>query len=254
MIASRIGEESRAALGLLTRIPVAERLPERPGAAAFGVVGIVIATVAAIPLLLLSGPADEPDLAAIGAIAAVVLLSGALHLDGLADTADALLARDPETAERARKDPAVGPGGLAAVVLILATEVASLLSLTDSLAVLQVAWVLVAAGGVSRVVPIVLVWATPRDARSEGLGAWFADRIGPLDVALAVGSAVIVVAAVAVAVKPALAIDIVMGALVGIAAGWLVAWRRGGLDGDVLGASIELAFGAILATTAVLVR
>jgi len=254
MIASRIGDESRAALGLLTRIPVAARLPERPGAAAFGVVGIVIAAVAAIPLLLLAGPADEPGLAAIGAIAAVVLLSGALHLDGLADTADALLASDPATAERARKDPAVGPGGLAAVVLILATEVAALLSLADSMAVLEVAWVLVAAGGISRVVPVMLVWATPRDARSAGLGAWFADRIGPLDVVLAVGSAMVVVAAVAIAVRPALAIDVVVGAVVGIATGWLVAWRRGGLDGDVLGASIELAFAAVLATTAVLVR
>jgi adenosylcobinamide-GDP ribazoletransferase len=254
MTTVRIGEESRAALGLLTRIPVAARLPDRPGAAAFGVVGIVIAALAAVPFVLLVGPADEPQLAAIAAIATVVLLTGALHLDGLADTADALLARDPETAERARKDPAVGPGGLAAVVLILAAEVAALVSLTDAMAAIQVAWVIVAAGGVSRVVPVVLVWATPSDARSAGLGAWFADRIGPLDVAIAVGSAVVIVALVAVAVRPALAVDILVGALVGVLAGWLVAWRRGGLDGDVLGASIELAFAAILATTPVLVR
>jgi adenosylcobinamide-GDP ribazoletransferase len=254
VIAARIGEESRAALGLLTRIPVAERLPDRPGAAAFGVVGIIIAGLAAVPFMLVAGPADEPQLAAVAAVAGIVLLTGALHLDGLADTADALLARDPETAERARKDPAVGPGGAAAIVLILAAEVAAVVSLTDALTVLQVAWLLVAAGGVSRVVPVVLVWATPQDARAAGLGAWFADRIGPLEVALAVGSALAVVGALAIAVRPAVAIDVVAGTVVGIAAAWLVAWRRGGLDGDVLGASIELAFAAILASAAVLIR
>ena len=254
MMLARIGEESRGALGLLTRIPVAERLPERPGAAAFGVVGIVIAGIAAVPFVLLGGPADEPQLASIAATAAIVLLSGGLHLDGLADTADALLAPDPDSAERARKDPAVGPGGLAAVVLVLATEVASLLSLTSSLATIGVAWVLVAAAGISRVVPIALVWATPRDARSAGLGGWFADRIGRLDVAIAVASAVAVVLVLAIAVGSAVAVDVLIGSLVGIATGWLVAWRRGGLDGDVLGASIELSFVSILATTAVLVR
>jgi adenosylcobinamide-GDP ribazoletransferase len=251
---ARIGEESRGALGLLTRIPVAARLPERPGAAAFGLVGIVMAAVAAVPFVVLCGPADEPQLASIAVIAAMVLLSGALHLDGLADTADALLAPDVASAERARKDPAVGPGGLAAVVLVLATEVAALLSLSSSLAAIPVAWVLVAAAGVSRVVPISLVWATPQEARSVGLGGWFADRIGRLDVAVAVASAVAVVAMLAIAVRPAVAVDVVVGSLIGIAAGWLVAWRRGGLDGDVLGASIELSFASILATTAVLVR
>jgi adenosylcobinamide-GDP ribazoletransferase len=254
MIGSRIGEESRAALGVLTRIPVAERMPERPGAAAFGVVGIVIAAIAAIPLVVLGGPLDEPGLASIAAIAVMVALSGALHLDGLADTADALLARDKESAERARKDPAVGPGGLAAVVLVLVAELAALGSLVASLPTLSVAWILVAAAGVSRVVPVALVWATPRAARSAGLGTWFADRIGLPDVAIAMVSVVAVVVALAIAVGPAVAVDLVIGAMVGVAADWLVAWRRGGLDGDVLGASIELAFVAMLTATAVLVR
>jgi adenosylcobinamide-GDP ribazoletransferase len=253
-ITTRIGEESRAALGLLTRIPVAARLPERPGAAAFGIVGIAIAALAAIPLVLLDGPADEPQLASITAIAVLVALSGGLHLDGLADTADALLARDPETAERARKDPAVGPGGVAAIVLVLVAELAALVSLTASMTALQSAWVFVAAAGVSRVIPVVLVWATPREARSAGLGAWFADRVGSIDVALAVGTGIAVVVALAVVLGTTLAVDVVIGSVIGIAAGWSMAWRRGGLDGDVLGASIELAFAAILATTAVLVR
>ena len=254
MSGSRLAEESRAAIGLLTRIPVAGRLPDRPGAAAFGVVGIVLAVVAAIPFVLLAGPADEPVLAAIAAIAALVVLSGAMHLDGLADTADALLARDAESAERARKDPAVGPGGLLAIVLVVTAEIAALSSLAASTLPIETAWVLVAAAGVSRVLPIVLVWATPDARTTEGLGSWFTERLGPLDVALAVASGVAIVALLAVTTRPALAIDVIVGTAIGIVAGWFLALRRGGLDGDVLGASIELGFVSILATTAVLVR
>ena len=254
MSASRLAEESRAAIGLLTRIPVADRLPDRPGAAAFGVVGIVLAVVAAVPFVLLAGPADEPLLAAIAAIAVLVVLSGAMHLDGLADTADALLARDPESAERARKDPALGPGGVLAIGLVVGAEVAALTSLATSTLPVETAWVLAAAAGVSRVLPVVLVWATP-DARSGGgLGSWFTERLGPLDLTIAVASGVAIVALLALATRPALAIDVIVGTAIGVAAGWLLALRRGGLDGDVLGASIEVGFASILVTTAVLVR
>ncbi|HKQ17384.1 MAG TPA: adenosylcobinamide-GDP ribazoletransferase, partial [Solirubrobacterales bacterium] len=235
-------------------IPVADRLPDRPGAAAFGVVGIFLAVVAAVPFVVLASSTDEPVLAAIAAIATLAVLSGAMHLDGLADTADALLARDPESAERARKDPAVGPGGLLAIVLVVSAEIAALSSLAASTLPIETAWVLVAAAGVSRVLPIVLVWATPDPRTANGLGSWFTERLRPLDVALAVASGVAIVALLAFATRPALALDVIVGSAIGVLAGWFLAVRRSGLDGDVLGASIELGFASILATTAVLVR
>ena len=55
-------------------------------------------------------------------------VSGGLHLDGLADTADALVAPDAYAAERAREDPSVGPGGAVALLVVLGAEVAALAS------------------------------------------------------------------------------------------------------------------------------
>ena len=84
--------EIRAAASMLTRIPVRSVSAETTGAGAYGLVGALIGVLAAIPLGLLAGPV--PTLAAIAAVAALAVLSGGLHLDGLADTADALLASD----------------------------------------------------------------------------------------------------------------------------------------------------------------
>ena len=58
-----------------------------------------------------------PTVAAILAMAMLAVLSGGLHLDGLADTFDALVAAGPDAAERARKDPAVGAAGATTLIL-----------------------------------------------------------------------------------------------------------------------------------------
>jgi len=253
-VIARVAEESRAAVGLLTRIPVATASVDRPGAAAFGVVGVLLAAVAAIPLVLLAGPVDEPVLGSIAAVAVLIVLSGAMHLDGLADTADALVARDAEAGERARKDPAVGPGGLAAVVLVLAADVAALASIATTSAPIDAAWTLVAAAGVSRVLPVALVWATPQPATPDGFGSWFASRVSTGEVTVALVTAVAAVVALGIATRPSLAIALAIGAAAGGAATWLVALRRGSLDGDVLGASIELALVSMLGATAIAIR
>ena len=250
----RVTEESRAALGLLTRIPVATASVARPGAAAFGIVGALLAAVAAIPLVLLAGPAEEPVLGSIAALTVLTVLSGAMHLDGLADTADALLARDEAASERARKDPAVGPGGLTAIVLVLAADLAALTSIAATSAPIDAAWTLIAAAGVSRVLPVVLVWATPQPATPDGFGSWFASRISTAEVVVALVTAVALVLILGVATGPTVAIAVAVGAAIGGVATWLVALRRGSLDGDVLGASIELALVSMLAATAIVIR
>lgn len=251
---ARVAAESRAAIGLLTRIPVATASVDRPGAAAFGIVGVLLAGVAAIPLVVLAGPADEPVLGSIAAIAVLIVLSGAMHLDGLADTADALVARDADAAERARKDPAVGPGGLAAVVLVLAADVAALASIATTAAPIDAAWTLVAAAGASRVLPVALVWATPQPATPDGFGSWFASRISTAEVTAALVTAVAAVVALGIGTRPSLAIALAIGAAAGGVVTWLVTLRRGSLDGDVLGASIELALMSMLGATAIAIR
>ncbi len=115
--------ELRAATTMLTRLPIRGDNGERTGAAAFGIVGGLIGLAGLIPLVGLG--IAVPPIAAILAVAAITVVSGAVHLDGLADTADALMAVGPDGAERARTDPSVGVGGVVAIVLVLAVDAAS---------------------------------------------------------------------------------------------------------------------------------
>lgn len=243
-------DESRAAAGFLTRVPLGRRTLDRPGAAAFGIVGAVLGTIAALPYLALASLAQEPLLAAVATVAVAAVLSGAMHLDGLADTADALLARDPTAAHRARKDPAVGPGGVAAIALVLMTEVAALASIAASDVALG-AWTIVAAAGVARVVPVILIRSARKEPRPDGLGGWFARNLSDVQVAIAIASAGALVTMLALATSPLHARAILAGGAVGLAMSWLVVDRRGGADGDSLGASVELTFAAILVAVAI---
>lgn len=246
----RLRDELQAAVGFLTRIPIGRGVADRPGAAAFGLVGTVVAVIAAVPFLALAGLAQEPVLAAVAAVAVMVVLSGAMHLDGLADTADALLASDVASAERARKDPAVGPGGLAAVVLALAAEVGALASIGSADVALG-AWTMVAAGGFSRAVPVILVRSGRIEAHQGGLGSWFVRNVTSGDATIAGITAGGLVAALALATNPLNARAALLGGAIGFATGWFLAARRGGVDGDSLGAAVELTFVAILVAVAI---
>ena len=196
-----------------------------------------------MPLALAS--AGEPVLAGILAVGAMTVLTGALHLDGLADTADALLAPDRATAERARKDPAVGPGGAVALILVLGIEVAALASLASS------------AGPWSRAPPSssrrssgARCRSSPscsrrRGSRRAGSAAGSRRGSGGRDAVVAVVIAVVVTAGLAVATgrrhSPSGARRVRRsGSLVAAA---IVRGRRQ-LDGDGMGAIIELTVAA----------
>ena len=120
-----------AALAFLTRLPIPARwlIDDRTGAATFGLAGAAIGAVAGLPLVLFGQ--GHPGPAAVVALAIVAVLSGGLHLDGLADTADALAA-PAGAADRARTDPRAGTAGVVAVVLILLIDAALLTELASS--------------------------------------------------------------------------------------------------------------------------
>jgi adenosylcobinamide-GDP ribazoletransferase len=242
----------RAAVGVLTRLPVVAVVDD-PGAAAFAVVGAAIGLFGAPPLLLLSF-AGEPVLGAIAGVATLAVVSGGLHLDGLADTADALLAPDQAAAERARKDPAVGPGGATAILIVLGSQVAALASVTASSGPWVAAAILVVGGSASRWLPVVAVVLLRQLVAPDGLAAWFDARVSSMDAVIGgIGVALLVVLAGAL-----VGWAIVPGALIGIGAGIvgtaLVARARGRLDGDALGASVEIALTATVVGLAVVVR
>lgn len=228
------------ALQFLTRLPVGGRPagPHDLAAAApwFPGVGTLIGAAVAAGLWL--GSYAGPWVGALLALVVWIAITGALHLDGLGDVADALGAAH-ESRERfvaVVHDPHVGSFAVVAIALQIVAKVVLLATLAPALPLLAI--ILVAAW--ARWVPLVLARAVP--PLSDGLGARFAEGGGP-EVPLAwagvLALASIVVAAallVALLVAPALALY----------------WRRhlGGITGDCHGASIEVTETLLLAALA----
>ena len=255
-VTSRASAELRAAVTMLTRIPVRGETGGGTGAAACGVVGGVLGVVGMIPLAGLGGVAAP--IAAILAVAVLAILSGAVHLDGLADTADALMATGPDGAERARTDPSVGVGGVVAVVLVLAVDVTSLALLALDGGPWLAGIAAVVAAGISRVVPVVLARLRRERAASTGLGGWFAARTTTGATLIAIASALVILLAGALGLGlagagVAVAVSGVVGGSGGLLIGIGLVRVRGKLDGDLLGASVELSFALTVLVAAALI-
>jgi len=249
--------ETAAALRLLTRFPLPSHdaadasATAASGAIAFPLIGAVVGLIGAAALVLLGW---LQPLSSLLALAVIAVVTGALHLDGLADTADALLAPDRERADRARKDPAVGPGGAVALILVVAIEASALAAVATSAGTWSAAGALLIAVVASRTVAVVTTALERSRAAPDGFGAWFAARVRPW---MALGAAIIaglIGASVAVVLgNVGIALGGVVGAAIGIGIGVVVVrWRRQ-LDGDALGAVVELTVVAVLVATAIVV-
>ncbi|HEX3429029.1 MAG TPA: adenosylcobinamide-GDP ribazoletransferase [Candidatus Limnocylindrales bacterium] len=251
--------ELRAAFAFLTRLPVLPRTGRaagdttRTGAAAFGLVGALVGGAAAVPILLLGSRLPLP--AAAFALLVVIAASGGLHLDGLADTADALAAPSPDAAERARTDPRAGAVGVTAIVLDLLLSASLLAAIEASDVGLAAAAIVVASAASRGTAPIAARIERRHPRTTGGLGGWFAERVTMLDAAAALATVIVIIAGATAAIG-GLVIPIGVLAGLGVAAlvGALVVARRGQLDGDGYGAIVEITFVAVLAGVAVQIR
>ena len=234
------------ALLFLTRLPLPGRIEPRgaPAAWAWPLAGAAVGLVAAAVAWLGLWAGLGPGVAAGLALAAQALATGALHEDGLADSADGLWGGGtPERRLEIMRDSRIGSYGALALVLSV------LLRWSALSALLAAGWVwgpLVAVGALSRWPLAALLWALP-PAREGGLSR-LVGRPGPATLALAGGAAVLValLAAGAPALGGALAVVAVT-----LAWGLLVRSRLGGQTGDTCGAAQQLAeIAALLALAA----
>lgn len=231
-----------ATLSFLTTVPLGRRHDAADIAPAlFPVVGALLgAALAGLDLALEPVIPVEPRSALV--IAALVVLTGGLHLDGLADSADSMLA--PVSRERRLAildDPHNGAFGFIAVATLLLLQWAALVSLDDWLRVGIL--LLFPAAARLAVLPLYLL---PR-AKTTGLAA-------TSRVAFSAGAA-LVVSVLVFAYSGALFFP--GGLLLPVAAAFgalvpaLLALRRlGGVSGDVMGAGIEFAQAAVLLAAA----
>lgn len=229
----------------LTRIPLPQlSLSARDVAhspAYFAWVGVLMALLLAGAAWLLT-PLG-PRLASLLLVVLWILLSGGLHLDGLADTVDGLSGGrgDRQRALTIMRDSRIGAHGALALVLLVLLKWAAL---EQALELARPSWLV--APVVARFSCTAWIAWLPY-ARSEGLASPYVGAVGAR--ALAIGAAAVLLACVVLGPSALLV------SLAGSAATSLFVWRAarllGGLTGDVYGAAIELAELGVLLAVAV---
>lgn len=235
----------RAALALLTRIPAGRGLVELRAAAGWvPAVAVVFGALAGAATFVAWQMLPAPAAAAV-AVSVWVSLSGALHLDGLADTADAALAAVPrERRIEILRDVHHGSFALVAVVLAVVWKVAFVTSAGPAAG----AAVFAAAVSARALLPATARLFTP--LRREGMGAAF--REGCTWRTAAAGAVVAGVGGLAGLGWPGLVAAGACAAAM-LAGGIAITRAVGGLNGDGYGAMIELGeCAALLAAVALI--
>jgi adenosylcobinamide-GDP ribazoletransferase len=242
----------RAAITLLTAVPLPGESAQAPGrrtaAAALywaPVVGVVLGGAAAGVLLACRAGHTGPLLGATLAIAVLAALTRGLHLDGLADLADALGSRRPaDQALEIMKRSDIGPFGVVTLVLVLLVQVTAL-ARADQVGRGPLA--VIAAAVAARLAVMLACRRGVPAARPGGLGALVAGTVQP------VAAAVLVLVAVggAAALGWIYAVAVAAGLVVSVALTALAVRRLGGITGDVLGALAETTMAVCLLVTAI---
>jgi adenosylcobinamide-GDP ribazoletransferase len=238
----------RLATGFLTRVPVPPPAAESPDLAAAGwafpLVGAGVGAVAALTFTAAEAVGLGAWPAALLAVLASVALTGALHEDGLADTADGFGAGGDRAATLAiLRDSHHGTYGTLAILFSVLLRAAAVAEIGDPL---NAALALVAAHAAARGLLPAAMRALP-PARADGLGA----DAGTPPRGVAGVAGMIAVALLLVALGPATGLVALAAAAAAVYAAARIARRRiGGYTGDVLGAFEQVAEIAILLAAA----
>ncbi|QHB33139.1 adenosylcobinamide-GDP ribazoletransferase [Yersinia canariae] len=231
-----------ATLQFMTRIPVPERWTQglamdnyERGIIGFPFIGLIVGVIGGGVFTLLAPWCGVP-LAALGYVLALALVTGAFHLDGLADTCDGVFsARKREQMLEIMRDSRLGTnGGLALIFIVVAKVlVVSELALRD----VSMLALLTAASVVGRTVIVLLMYRHRYAREGNGLGNIYIGKVTGRQTAITLlGGAVLVLLLGKGTALLALIITMVVVLLL---ASYLRR-RLGGQTGDTLGAAAEV--------------
>jgi len=243
---------ARLALTTLTVLPVRagriDRASARNAMVLAPLVGAMLGgTLAAVAFGLVKAGLSPLPIAAV-LVVLLALLTRGMHLDGLADTIDALGSyRSRESALRIMKSPEAGPMGVTAIVGVMLLDAAALTVLVS-----YRAWFAIAIGvAVGRLAISFGCLRGVPSARPDGLGATVA---GTVPMGVVVLWTVLLAAAGAASIdRPWVGALAVFAALsTGVTVMRHATARLGGITGDVLGALCEI--GSAVALVALSIR
>src|SRR5215472_17420225 len=164
-------QELKASLTFSTRLPLVPETSQTAKAVAnaawaFPVTGLVVGMIGALVYALAHRLGLPAWPAAALSVTATLVVTGALHEDGLADTADGFGGGDTRQSKLdIMRDSRTGAYGVCALLLALLLRASALASFADAPAVV---WALIASHCAARAAMVMLMWLLP-PARSDGL-------------------------------------------------------------------------------------
>lgn len=231
-----------ASLQFITRIPVPEKYTQdldikdyAKGVITFPLVGVVIGCLCAF-VFLVTQLWWGNLIAATCAVITGAMVTGAFHLDGLADTADGIFSsRNREKMLEIMRDSRIGSNGALALIFVILLKVLAIYQLAEHQ--LSVCALLIAAPALARTLAVILLMYRQRYARDSGLGHY---HIGNITVSAArntllTGLIVILLLSGFKGLFYACAV-----AVFGLLYRALIQDKLGGQTGDTLGAGMEL--------------
>ncbi len=229
------------AVQFMTRIPLAAGnayTDQRLAAATryYPTVGFALGGIAALAYWL-AMPLLGTPVAVLLSMVTSMLITGALHEDGLADTFDGMGGgRDRQRVLEIMKDSRIGVFGMLALTLVLALKLVTLAALPPGAAIIA----LIVAHGLSRLSSVIVI-ANSKYVRIEGLGKPTADGIGKAALTFAVFTGLIAVGLVYQMLSSTAALAVLIGAFMGhVLSRSLFEKRIGGYTGDCLGATQQI--------------
>jgi adenosylcobinamide-GDP ribazoletransferase len=228
-------DDFKASVAFLTRLPLPRTEPiTGAGIAravwAFPIAGLIVGLFGALVFVLARRAGLPAWPGAALALVATLAVTGCLHEDGLADTADGFGGgKTRQQKLDIMRDSRTGAYGVCALALSILLRASALASLSDPALVVPA---LIAAHGAGRAtMPMLMLLAPP--ARADGLSYEFGRP--PRDSVVA--AAILGILLLTICLGPALAIAaVILLVAVTAAVTWLSVAQIGGQTGDVLGA------------------